>query len=362
VAFLPRAGSDPWRHRVAPVAALLAFLGPAATSRAQEERFRGEIQVTRIVAEVRVTEHDGSPVLGLGPGDFLVEVDGRAVTVESVEYIPAASQPPPLEDAGGAASAPPPAPPVRREGRLVVLLFQNDLQYARITGLMRMDGRARDLVAGLAPSDRVAIATFRSHLQVHTDFTSDFQAVAGRLTAPEILAWRWAEPDDRTPSLMRHLSVDRARRAANLSEGLEVLGDALAHLPGAKTIVLFGWGVGTFHAHSGVVDLGDAYSSALERLAAARVTVFSLDVTSADRHTLEVGLQALARDTGGFYMRTHLFPDVALSRLLRTLAGRYELTVVPPEELPEQYPLRVRVDIPGTDVLFRHHLFTENEE
>ena len=49
--------------------------------------------------------------------------------------------------------------------------------------------------------------------------------------------------------------------------------------------------------------------------------VFCLDVTDADSHTLEAGLKVTAADTGGFFVRTHLFPGQAMRRLSGALAG-----------------------------------------
>jgi hypothetical protein len=59
--------------------------------------------------------------------------------------------------------------------------------------------------------------------------------------------------------------------------------------------------------------------------------VFSLDVTNADYHSLEAGLQLVSKETGGFYARTHLFPDIAMRQLAGALAGYYVLFVEPPE-------------------------------
>jgi hypothetical protein len=62
----------------------------------------------------------------------------------------------------------------------------------------------------------------------------------------------------------------------------------------------------------------------------ARVAVFCLDVTNADYHSLEVGLEQVASDTGGFYAKTHLFPAQAMRRLEGALVGHYVLTFEKP--------------------------------
>jgi len=55
--------------------------------------------------------------------------------------------------------------------------------------------------------------------------------------------------------------------------------------------------------------------------------VFVLDVSQADYHSLEVGLQNVAAHTGGTYSRTLHFASQAISRLARTLGGYYLVTI-----------------------------------
>lgn len=75
-----------------------------------------------------------------------------------------------------------------------------------------------------------------------------------------------------------------------------------------------------------------------------RVEVFSLDITHADYHTLEVGLEQVAPDTGGFYEKTHEFPDQALRRVSQALAGYYLLTLeVPPRGERDRGPRSLEV-------------------
>ena len=53
-------------------------------------------------------------------------------------------------------------------------------------------------------------------------------------------------------------------------------------------------------------------------------------MTDADYHTLEVGLEQVAADTGGFYAKTHLFPAQAMTRLEGAMAGHYVLAFEKP--------------------------------
>ena len=100
------------------------------------------------------------------------------------------------------------------------------------------------------------------------------------------------------------------------------------------------------------VRMRPEWTQARRELEAARVSIFSLDTTYADYHTLEAGLQLAAESTGGFYAKTHLFPTIALERLQKTLTGRYEVELRRPEGLkPGTHELIVRVNRRGARVL-----------
>lgn len=144
-----------------------------------------------------------------------------------------------------------------------------------------------------------------------------------------ILFERPAYDIEAAPSLFANLDPGAGRRAATPESALLLLGDALEELPGSKSLVLFGWGMGRWSPGIGVLLDAD-YWPARRALVDGRVTVFALDITNADYHTLEVGLQQVAADTGGFYARTHLFPGQALNRLQHALAGHYVLTFARP--------------------------------
>jgi hypothetical protein len=89
------------------------------------------------------------------------------------------------------------------------------------------------------------------------------------------------------------------------------------------------------------VFLDHDYGPARQALVEGRVTVFALDVTNADYHTLEVGLEQVAEDTGGFYAKTHLFPGQAIDRLERALSGHYVLTFAKPDLPPGEHEIDI---------------------
>ena len=69
------------------------------------------------------------------------------------------------------------------------------------------------------------------------------------------------------------------------------------------------------------------YKPAVKALLDARASVFVLDVTSADAHSLSVGLENVASATGGLYFSTFRLPGMATRALARTLSGYYVLTL-----------------------------------
>lgn len=326
---------------------------------AERETYVGAIDVTRVVTEARVVSGSGQAVLGLGPDDFSVFIDDTPTSVESVTWVD-----------GSAVSAdvvewiPRPAdkegPDPLQPGRLVVVLVQTDFHKSRLGGMVRTSRYARELLQGFGPQDRVAVAVFGSHLELHRDFTSDTDVILEELKPQRILQTGVHDEGSDFPSLGATFDQEEALRAAKISAALEVLGRALEPLPGPKSIVLIGWGLGRFT--SGGVQLGRSYTEAFEWLARSRTSVFSLDVTEADFHSLEVGLRAVSSDTGGTYAKTWHFPGAAVNRLSRLLSGHYELSViVPPGIECEACEIDLRVDRPGSLIVTRPYVLIGGE-
>ena len=96
-------------------------------------------------------------------------------------------------------------------------------------------------------------------------------------------------------------------------------------------MLFFGWGLGTIGGLIGPIPKEiKEYHRALQSLSAARVNIFTLDITDADYHTLEGRLVGVSEATGGTYQKTHLFPQAALDRVTRAISGRYVLVFVKP--------------------------------
>jgi len=308
--------------------ALLVAAGPA--SLLQQPRFEEKLEVTRVVVDARVLDSRGRPILGLGPGDFRVRVDGTVVPLESAEWIPAAGAaeagvserrvPEPETAPGGGEAA--------GGGRLIVLLFQRDIGDQRVKGIIRMNQRARVFLDTLSLADRVAVLLFDSHLRMFCDFTPDKARVADLLERRLLFEWPAPPGPGPAPSLAAHFDREAARRAAEPETALLVVANALKPLPGPKSIVFFGWGLGRLTGGGVIMD--PDYDPARRALAQARAAVFALDVSDADYHSLEVGLVRVAADTGGLYMKTHEFPLLAMKAVEGAIKGHYVLSFESP--------------------------------
>lgn len=317
---------------------------------AQVPRLTERVDVSRVVVDVHVLSDDGRPVRGLGAEDLSVRVDGKPVRIESVRWTTDAVAFREADAEQAAAVAPSGSPPGWPRGRLVVLFFQKDLEPSRIEGLMAMLHQADAFVDGLAPDDRVAVASFHHHLELWTDFTTDRAAIHAILTRSILFAGRAEDGGPiELPALRPAFDRDEGRRASSMEQALVVLGRALDAVPGSKALVVFGHGFGRI---LGGISLGSAsvgydrdYDVARRLLARARTTVYCLDLTQADSHTLEAGLISVAEDTGGFYARTHLFPGQAIARLGEALGGHYEVAFEKPDLPPGEH--HIRVDLIG---------------
>ena len=313
----------------------------AASARAAGQdppRFTEKVEVARILLDVRAIDRRGRPLLELEPSDFEVRIDGKVARVESVQHLTGEPAVPPAPATTG-------IPTTQLQpaihGRLVVYLFQKSLERSRIPGLMLM---LRELGGGLetfSPHDRVAVLRLDSRLHLLLDFTQNLDLV--RKTFEHDVLFGGARdpgaPD--VPSLRPTLDRERVEPSYSMEEALLRIADALAPLPGPKSLVVVGHGFGRLSSTG--VTLEPVYDEARESLKRARVSVFCLDVTNADYHSLETGLQTVAEDTGGLYQRTHVFSRAALDRVLAAIEGQYVLFVEAPQLRPGSHRLDVRL-------------------
>lgn len=319
-------------------------------------QYEESITVARVVFDVRVTKAGGEPIAGLTPEDFIVELSGAAATVVSASWI----------EEGGIAHARPPKVRIERgedgervlrataeadEPRLIVLFIQTDFarEAVRVSGQMKFRSYAEELVRSFMPADRVAVFSFDSHLKFRADLTADKEEAVQALrdsilinTPPPPLA-----VDE--PSLAQRLDHEQMRRATSSEQGLLLVANALKSIPGTKTLLLLGWGLGSYQ--DGLVRMRREWKDAFRALEEARVTIISLDTTDAG-HDLAAGLSSAAVQTGGFYASAAQTPRTAINRVQGTLRGRYELELTSSKPLgPGTHTIAVRVKRRGATVL-----------
>jgi VWFA-related protein len=305
-----------------------------------EEPFGEEITVSLLSMTVRVVNGRGEPIADLAPEDFRVRVGGKEVPVVAVDWVGAGDAEPALISAtsanpggeGDEGTTPEAAAP-RPAGKLVVFFVQTDFETTRISGQLRLRPYTEDLLATLHPADRMAVISFDSHLHLRQDFTGDREAVFAAIDRGMLWGDSEMEAGSGEVSLAGSFDLQKAVDAASPERALEVTGEALQALPGEKVIVFLGWGMGSFGSMG--VQMRPAFAPAVRALRRARASVFVLDVTSADHHSLEVGLEAVASATGGTYSKTNVLAGVATDLLAKAISGHYIVTI-DPATVPEK--------------------------
>ena len=308
------------RISVTAVLGLWTTLGATEQTQQRSER----VDVTRILVDARVVDEGGEPILGLNREDFQVRINHEPARVESIQWV--GGEAPSRSSSSVAGFGLPETVP---RGRLIVFLVQKSQSSDRLVGLLRTLGEADRLLARLTPEDRVAVLSFDSHLKVWLDFTRDVNRVRTVLAEEVMLTTPGVVEASSDVSLVSRLSQDVGRRTYAIEEALRLLGAALEPLPGSKSVVLVGYGFGDLTLTLGMVDSrrNERYTAAADALHAARAAVFCIDITDAEYHTFEHGLQAAAEDTGGFYVRAYPFSRRAINRVANALAGHYVLFV-----------------------------------
>jgi VWFA-related protein len=299
-------------------------------------RYTEKVDVARVLIDARAVDGFGRPLLDLAASNFQVQIDGRPARVESVQWVAGALAESETDPGAFQVHSMRPV-----SGRLVVFLFQKSLERGRITGFMRMLLSLRGFLDGFTRHDRLAVLSFDSRLRLWLDFTADTDRVRTVLERNLLFGGPAPVSAAEGPSLREMFRGDQADRTYTIEAALRLIADALAPLPGAKTVVLVGHGFGRLGL--GGVQMENDYGDTREALQRARASVFCLDVTEADYHSLETGLQLVAEDTGGFYERTHIFGGRALNRLAAALAGHYVLIVEKPDVKRGSHRIEVKL-------------------
>ncbi len=305
----------------------------------QEPRYVERVDVERVLVDVRVLDGQGQAVVGLEADDFSVKIGGKPVPIESATWVGGAK--PDTRSADAEVAGRSGASDDQLPGRLIIFMFQKDLEPSRIVGLMRMLMQTQSFLDDLTPQDRVAVLSFDSRLKIWLDFTNDSEAVRRVLKHGILFDDPQPVPQSAGVSLTERLDSVTASKTYTIEKALRLVAEAVRDLTGSKSIVLVGHGFGRLGWTGVTMEHG--YEEARDALLAARTSVFTLDVTQADYHSLEAGLQSVSRHTGGLFARTHLFPDQAMKRLAGALAGYYVLFLEQPNVEPGTHAVNVRL-------------------
>jgi VWFA-related protein len=299
------------------------------------------IDVERVIVDARVTNDAGEPILGLQRGDFRVLLDGKPAEIESVDWIAESHDAEQFENAAHVPNGAAPEPPSR--GRLFVIFVQTDFGRAapRVSGQMAIDAALEKWLAFLEPEDQTAVFSFDSHLKFRLDFSGDRAAVERAVQEAIYIGEPPAPTPSKTHPLSALLNARDLHDASTPEQALRIVGDALAAVPGAKSMIFLCWGLGRARERIHTNDYG--YEYAVIALQRARVTVFSIDMLAG--HDLAAGLQNIAADTGGFYATSASFPAIAIRRLHHTLGGHYEIEIRKPPLKAEVFH-QVTVQVP----------------
>jgi VWFA-related protein len=324
----------------------------AAGQTSAVQTFRERVDVLRVSLDVRVIDERDRPVPGLGPADFRVRLGGRLSAVETARWISAT----PDTDITSELNAPQSSD--RSSGQSIVLIFQRKFDLSDAEGQMRIRDDLGSFLERLRPTDSVAVLSFDSALHVWADFGSDLGEVRQLVTIGMLAGAPRIDAGPIAPQSIRASTGSESARGIRTFEGaLEAIARAMDARPGAKTIVVFGYGAGTWAPRLGLVTMDPDYDRALEALQRSGVSVFCVDVTRADYHPRQEGLTMLAEQTGGFYMQSHVFSAAVFDRLAGALAGRYVLGVIPATPLKGTQSVDVRLNgQKGTVIAKRVHM------
>lgn len=364
----------PWLITLAFLASALLLLVPA---QAQEAEFEEKVDVEEVLLDVIVTD-DGAVVVGLDKDDFVVTEDGERQEINSVsfyshrEYLDSTQR---AEELGIDPNAVP-------TERYFILFFHDQRRLLPRLAARQLEAgnRSKQWVSQLSPNDYVAVVSYDAKLEIQQDFTNDKQAlqdaidlaVTGKDRNAELLDPSLTHPE---PSLLAALPDDPKKvrdMTPRIYEGLQVIGEAVGHIPARKNLILFSLGFGEVDSFGFYQPDPRYYPPLRKALNDNNVAVYPTDLvpTSAfDRpffnSPLRSALSNLANDTGGIYYYNFVNFVTPLEQISRDNAGYYLISYTASH--PEGESGYQEVDVETTNEDFetrarRGYLYGEHED
>jgi len=363
----------------------------------QPPRFTTGIEVTSL--DVSVVDGNGKPITDLKPADFNVRIDGNPRRVTTAEWVPLAK---PAGDAPPAVAVPDGFSSNENTfgGRLIVIAV--DEPNIRFGGAMAIAKAANAFIDRLAPSDRIAVASFGTGGPA-TVFTADRARVKaaiarmrGQKTAvrgvdlghsvslTEALAIErsdgttlgivqereCAQIKDAFQKIICYQEVEaQARDTARLSkmegdqsvDGLRQLLGGLRSIEGPKTLILISEGFILGDNSSLVIELGSLAAAARTSIYALRLDTPLFDASEqkapqdlwGDRTTQGAGLETLAGAARGALFTVTGTGTGLFDRIEAELSGYYLLGVESDPKDRDGKPHPIRVDVPRRGAIVR---------
>lgn len=318
----------------------LALVGAADVA---SQQHREQVTVSRILLDVRALDGSGRPLPGLTASSFEVTVDGQAAKVESAQWMDAGGSTTTAsvsaaDGIDGATTAPAPRDMAQR----TIVLVQRKHDLSDVVGLMGLSSDLARLADTVRGGSRMAVLSFDSEPHVWASFTADREQLRRTLRSlPSARRPRGIALADVVGGVQRVLWASPPPALASLEASLESLGQVLASVPGPKTILIVGFGLGTWDPRTGIVAHGPAYDRAIDALRKGRVSVFCIDTTAAEYHPQQEGLIQLSLDSGGLYWSSREFTSRPLEEFMQATSGYYLVSVVPPDQRPGRRSIAV---------------------
>ena len=198
------------------------------------------------------------------------------------------------------------------------------------------------MIESSTPDEKIAVLAFGSSLRIMQDFTSDRVALVDAIESIRSWRFRGSPAAEAGPSLSA--AVADCGRRNSIRKAIICIGSALQTLPGTKTLLFFGWGIGRPKRDSWFVE----YPAMIEAISKARTSVFVLDV-SGGHHWLEPSLELLAADTGGLFNGGCIYEmmycaDLARIKTQRAIeGGAYEIVFRDPAKTRGWHEIEVQL-------------------
>ena len=318
------------------------------------------IEITEVLLDALVTDRQGNVILGLEPGDFLVEEEGSPVEITSLSFY---SNRVNLDRPDEAEAGLTPSP------RYFLFFFHDKTrddpgQRPRLRQAIKDTQKwiRTQMVAG----DIAAVASYDFKLKIHQDFTTDRAALEealGRAEKGKDPGANWPSrtaqrprSDRDLPSLLAALprGNDLRKETTRFSEAMRALGRATSGIQARKTLVLFSQGFEGNDPRGLWRPDPRYYYGMMQALNDSNVAVYAMDLArSGTEHSLRDSLSLLSNDTGGRFYDNLLTFSNQLNRVADENSGYYLLSYRSENPQGESGYRRVKVSIRNRELKLR---------